>query len=114
MSGISFNPNISISVDTARTVYGVTAEDLKTLNSDGNDKITLKELQAYGLGKNRALTEYFNSKTSGALLATNPQKHNDGSVKSNFMTNFTGGLTPRVNSDVGPSPLGNVLHYLYA
>ena len=44
MSGISFNPNISISVDTARTVYGVTAEDLKTLNSDGNDKITLKEL----------------------------------------------------------------------
>lgn len=114
MSGISFNPNISISVDTARTVYGVTAEDLKTLNSDGNDKITLKELQAYGLGKNRALTEYFNSKTSGALLATNPQKPNDGSVKSNFMTNFTGGLSPKVNSDVGPSPLGNVLHYLYA
>ena len=114
MSGISFNPNISISVDTARTVYGVTAEDLKTLNSDGNDKITLKELQAYGLGKNRALTEYFNSKTSGALLATNPQKHNDGSMKSNFMTNFTGGLTPRVNSDVGPSQVGNVLPMLYA
>ena len=114
MSGISFNPNISISVDTARTVYGVTAEDLKTLNSDGNDKITLKELQAYGLGKNCALTEYFNSKTSGALLATNPQKHNVGAVKSNFMTNFTGGLTPRVNSDIGPSQVGNVLPMLYA
>ena len=42
MSGISFNPNISISVDTARAVYGVTAEDLKSINSDGNDVITLK------------------------------------------------------------------------
>ncbi|MBO5385396.1 hypothetical protein J6A64_03695 [bacterium] len=114
MSGISFNPNISISVDTARTVYGVTAEDLKTLNSDGNDKITLKELQAYGLGKNRALTEYFNAKTSGTLLAHHQQNKNDGSVKSNFMTNFTGGLSPKVNSDIGPSPLGNVLPYLYA
>lgn len=114
MSGISFNANVSLSVDKARSLYGVTAEDLKTLNADGDDKITIKELQAYGLGKNRALTEYFNSKTSGALLATNPQKPNDGSVKSNFMTNFTGGLTPRVNSDIGPSPLGNVLPYLYA
>lgn len=114
MSGISFNPNISISVDTARAVYGVTAEDLKSINSDGNDVITLKELQAYGLGKNRELTAYFNGQTSGALLATNPVKKNDGSMKSNFSTNFTGGLSPRVNSDVGPSQVGNVLPYLYA
>ena len=114
MSGISFNANVSLSVDKARSLSGVTAEDLKTLNADGDDKITIKELQAYGLGKNRALTEYFNSKTSGALLATNPQTKSDGSIKSNFATNFTGGLSPRVNSDVGPSQVGNVLPYLYA
>ena len=114
MSGISFNANVSLSVDKARSLYGVTAEDLKTLNADGDDKITIKELQAYGLGKNRALTEYFNTKTSGALLATNPQTRQDGSIKSSFATNFTGGLSPRVNSDVGPSQVGNVLPYLYA
>jgi hypothetical protein len=91
-------------------------DDLRSVvsNADGNDVITLKELQAYGLHKNRELATYFNGQTSGALFATNPQKKNDGSVKSNFSTNFTGGLSPKVNSDVGPSPLGNLLPYLYA
>ncbi|MBQ8668736.1 hypothetical protein IJ472_03070 [bacterium] len=88
MSGISFNANVSLSVDKARFLYGVTAEDLKMLNADGDDKISIKELLAYGLGKNRALTEYFNSKTSDALLATNLQKQNDASVKINFVINM--------------------------
>ena len=114
MSGISLNPYMYISVENARNLYGVTAEDLKTLNSDGDNRITLKELQNYGLGKNIQLTEYFNRKTSGALLAQHRQNNNDGSLKSAFANNYSGGLTPRVDSDSAPSKLGNHLPMLYA
>lgn len=114
MSGISINPYLSISVDNAKLLYGVTTEDLNTLNSDGDDKITLKELQKFGLGKNIQLTEYFNRRTSGALLAQHNQQKNDGSVKSAFANNYSGGLTPKVDSDMAPSKLGNVFPMLYA
>ena len=114
MSGFFINPYISISVDNAVKLYGVTNEDLKTLNSDGDDKITLKELQKFGLGKNIQLTEYFNRKTSGALLSQQRQQKNDGSIKSNFSTNFTGSLSPKVDSDIAQSQLGKELPFLYA
>lgn len=113
----SYDPSISISVTKAMNLYGVTAEDLKVLNANGDDKITVQELRAYGLEKNAGLTSYFDQKTSGALLATKNHTSNPfrGRIKDNFRTNYNAGqLTPRVDSDFAQSNVGNVLPLLYA
>ncbi len=114
------NPNLFISVQKATQLYGVSKEDLKTLNPDGDDKITYKELQAYGIDKNKQLTNFFTTKINGPVAATevnkcaatNPFTDN---LKNAFTINHNQGeLSPRVDSDLAPSVVGNVLPRLYA
>lgn len=114
------NSNLFISVQKAQQLYGVTQEELKTLNPDGDDKITYKELQAYGVDKNKQLTNFFTTKITGAnpvqktqkTVATNPFT---GNLKNAFSTNFNQReLSPRVDSDLAPSVVGNVFPRLYA
>jgi hypothetical protein len=112
----------SISVNQAMNLYGVTKEDLKTLNSNGDDKITLKELQNWGINKNAGLREYFNGKTSGELLAVNQKGKPNftgvknvtnpyGNLKNAFVTNYNKGeLSPQVSSTpFGKTAFGNRL-----
>jgi hypothetical protein len=116
----------SISINQAMNLYGVTKEDLKTLNSNGDDKISLKELQNWGINKNAGLREYFNGKTSGELLAvnqkgapnftgvknaTNPFENLKGAFRRNYNV---GQLSPRIDSDSGQSTVGNIFPRLYA
>lgn len=114
------NTNLYISVEKAKNLYGVTDKDLKTLNPDGDKKITFQELQSYGLNKNKQLTNFFTTKITGAnpvqktqkTVATNPFT---GNLKNAFSTNFNQGeLSPRVDSDLAPSVVGNVFPRLYA
>lgn len=115
MGSVSLNPNLSITVSKAQQLYGVTAEDLKTLNANGDDKITLQELQNFGINKYAGLKEYFNQQTSGALArvektpgVTNPFTTN---LKSNFRTSYNEGqLSPEVTNDT----VGKVFPRLYA
>ena len=112
------NTNLYISVKQAIQNYGVSNEDVKKINTDGDDKITYKELQAYGVDKNKQLTNYFTTQIGAAaktakVNASNPFDNN--SLKNSFTGNFNRGeLSPRVDSDLGYSPVGNVLPRLYA
>ena len=116
IGNVSYNPTISISVNKAKQLYGVTEEELKLLNTNGDDKITIEELRKFGLNRNTGLTAHFNSKTNGALLAAEKEAYvqNPNSIKNNFMRNHNSGqLSPRVNSDLAETGVGMALPLLY-
>ncbi len=98
--GISVDQSISISVDRARSLYALTDDDVKMLNDNGDDKITLSEFRAYGITKNKGLAEYFNSRTNGNLAKLEPNAYaqNPNSVKGNFTHNHNPGLSPNPNN----------------
>ena len=112
-NSVTFNPNLSISTAKAAQLYGVTEEDLKLLNPDGDEKITAKEFQNYGINKNAGLREYFQAGTSAPKsVAAKPVSNPfGGSLKNNFRLNFNNGeLSPEVTSDT----VGKVFPRLYA
>lgn len=112
-NSVTFNPNLSISTAKAVQLYGVTSEDLKLLNPDGDEKITAKEFQNYGINKNASLRAYFQPKTAPAQTASAKPASNPfgGSLKNNFTMNFNNGeLSPEVASDT----VGKVFPRLYA
>lgn len=115
-TGVSYNSSISISVDKAKQLYNVTDADMKLLNADGDDKITLSELKKFGLNKYKGLAEFFNSKTNGALAVSESKLYaqNPNSIKSNFMKNHNAGqLSPGIYSDFDGSTVGNTLPLMY-
>ena len=68
----AYNPNISISLEKAKTLYGIQDKDVKDLDFNGDDVITLQELRRFGFNKYFLLTDFFDKKVNGAL--SNPQK----------------------------------------
>ena len=68
----AYNPNISISLEKAKTLYGIQDKDVKDLDFNGDDVITLQELRRFGFNKYFFLTDFFDKKVNGALL--NPKK----------------------------------------
>ena len=64
----AYKTNITISVDKAKTLYGIEDKDIKELDFNNDGNISIEELRRFGLTKYASLAKDFDKKVDGALL----------------------------------------------